>query len=380
MRGKYAPLSKLAIKADQPLLFPVYNKQGVLLAEKGTQLSQDQVEKILDLDAVYTLDRALLSALTKAKSANDESSSVFKLPPPLKRLASLEKILHDIYENPLDPTSRSKILTLISRLQTICEKSPNAAIAKIITDDSNNYAIKHAIHTAILCELSSQYLNWDAEHRRSIVGAALTMNISLGFLQNKLLDQPQPLTIEQKETINNHPLKSAEILKKIGVSNTTWLELVEKHHENIDGTGYPAGLTQSEIPIGSSLISLADVYCAKVTGRSYREPIFANVAVRDIYLEKDQAHAGTLIEVFVKLLGLYPPGCMVKLKSNEVGIVVKRGERVDTPIVLIINKANTVSSTFKVKRNTGEKNFAIQSIIQQNQELYSLDYDEIWPN
>jgi len=379
MRNKFSPLSKLAVKAEQPLLFPVFNKQGTLLAEKGTSLSEDQVQKITELEEIFTLDRALLSALVKEGSSNDESEAIFKLPPPLKRLSALEKILHEIYEKPDDPISRSKILTMIGRLQTICEKSPDASIAKIITDSSSDYAIKHAIHTAILCELSGQYLNWSQEDRRNIIGAALTMNISLGYLQNKLLDQPQPLTLDQQKIIHDHPKNSVAMLKKMGLTNPEWLELVEKHHESIDGTGYPNELLQKDIPMAASLISLSDVYCAKVTGRSYREPIFANIAARDIYLGKDQSHEGTLIEVFVKLLGIYPPGCIVKLKSNEVGIVTKRGTRVDTPTVMVLSDAKNDALMFKVKRQTSEKYYAIQSIVHSPDEKEKINYDDIWP-
>ncbi|MDH3325853.1 MAG: HD domain-containing protein [Gammaproteobacteria bacterium] len=378
MKAKFSPLSKLAVKADQPLLFPVFNKQGTLLAEKGTTLTAEQVDKITNLEEIYTYDRAMMSALVKNTGSSDESDAAFKLPPPFKRLSALEKILQEVFDKPSDPINKSKVLTIINRLQTICQKSPDASIAKIITDDNTNYAIKHVIHTAILCELSGQYLKWEPEERRNIIGAALTMNLSLGYLQNKLLDQAQPLTLEQKQIIHDHPKDSVAILKKMGVSNTAWLEIVEKHHENPEGTGYPSGLGHKELPIGASLVSLSDVYCAKVTGRNYKKPIFADVAVRDIYLEKDPAHEGTLIEVFVKLLGIYPPGCMVKLKSNEIGIVIKRGERVDTPVVQILNDAKNESLMFKVKRQTDKKNYAITSIINTKSELNKINYDDIW--
>lgn len=380
MRGRFSPLSKLAVKPEQPLLYPVFNKQGTLLAEKGTSLSDEQVKKIIDLEEIFTHERALTSALVGKNGANDESKAVFKLAPPFKRLTGLEKILHEIYDHPEDSINQSKILTMINRLQTICEKSPDAAIAKIITDDNSNYAIKHAIHTAILCELSGQYLDWEPEKRRNIVGAALTMNVSLGYLQNKLLDQPQPLSLEQQQIIHDHPKDSVEMLKKMGISNTIWLELVEKHHETVDGKGYPARLTHKDIPMAASLISLSDIYCAKVTGRSYREPIFANIAARDIYLEKDQAQQGTLIEVFVKLLGIFPPGCIVKLQSNEVGIVINRGNKVDTPKVLVLNDAKNGSLMFKVLRDTSKKNYSIRSIVHSGREYKNLNYDDIWTN
>jgi len=376
--SKYIPLSKAAIQADQPLLFPVYNQQGTLLAEKGITLTDSQIKTLLESTEIYTLHRALRSAVTSGKN-NNEGESILRLPPPLKRLSDIETILHTVYKNPNSSATLSKVLTIINRLQSICEKSPDAAIAKIITDSNDNYAVRHALHTAILCELTATHLEWSLEKKRNLLGAALTMNISLGFMQDQLLDQPQPLTIEQQQIIQNHPTKSVDMLRHIGVQNINWLDFVSKHHEVIDGSGYPNGWHQRNIPLGALLISLSDVYCAKVSGRNYREPIYANIATRDIFLEKDQTEKGTLIEIFVKILGLYPPGCFVRLKSHELGIVVSRGERIDTPIVKIISENSSDPFERKVKRHTSDKNYAIQEIVPGKILEINIDHNEVWP-
>ena len=376
--SKYIPLSKAAIQADQPLLFPVYNQQGTLLAEKGITLTNSQIKTLLDSTEIYTLHRALRSAVTSIKNKNG-SEGILRLPPPLNRLSDIEKILHGVYKNPNSSATLSKVLTTINRLQSICEKSPDAAIAKIITDSNDNYAVRHALHTAILCELTATHLDWSLEKKRNLLGAALTMNISLGFMQDQLLDQPQPLSLEQQQIIQNHPTKSVDMLRHIGVQNINWLDFVSKHHEVIDGSGYPNGWHQHNIPLGALLISLSDIYCAKVSGRNYREPIYANIATRDIFLEKDQTEKGTLIEIFVKILGLYPPGCLVRLKSHELGIVVNRGERIDTPIVKIISEKSSDPFERKVKRHTSDKNYAVQEIVPGKSLEINIDHNEVWP-
>jgi len=379
MKSQFSPLSKLAVKPGQALLFPVFNKHGILLAEKGTQLTEEQVEKIINLGEIYTYNRALLTALVEKEEAS-ESNAIMKLAPPFKRLENLEEILHEIYEKPKNRINQSKILTIVTRIINICEKSPDASVAKIITDDNSNYTVKHAIHTAILCELSGRYLNWELEKRRNIISAALTMNISLGFLQDKLVNQRKPLSIIQKKLINEHPENSVELLKEMGISSHTWLDIVAKHHEAADGSGYPLGLKKDNIPIEAALVSLSDVYCAKVTGRNYREPVFANVAVRDIYLDKEQNIEGSLIEAFVKLLGIFPPGCIVKLKNGEVGIVTKRGSKVDTPKVLILNNAKNGPLALKILRDTANSNYAIKSVVASSNKFPDIDYYKVWPH
>lgn len=376
--SKYIPLSKAAIQADQPLLFPVYNQQGTLLAEKGITLTNSQINTLLKSTEIFTLNKALRSAVTSNKN-RQTNEGILKLPPPLKRLSDIEKMLHGVYRNPNSSATLSKILTIINRLQNICEKSPDAAIAKIISDNNDNYAVRHALHTAILCELTATHLDWSLEKKRNLLGAALTMNISLGFMQDQLLDQPQPLSLEQQQIIQNHPTKSVDMLRQIGVQNIHWLDFVSKHHEIIDGSGYPYGWHQHNIPLGALLISLSDVYCAKVSGRNYREPIYANIATRDIFLEKDRTEKGTLIEIFVKILGLFPPGCLVRLKSHELGIVVNRGERIDTPIVKIISENSSDPFERKIKRHTSDINYAVQEIVPGKSLEINIDYDEVWP-
>ena len=377
---KFVHLSKSAINAGQPLLFPVYNRSGTLLLEKGKLVTNEHLRKIMALDEIFTLNRALGTAMYD--DGNDGSNgTAFRLPPPFERVEALEKILTEIYKAPNHPLTLSKILTIVNRLQAICEKSPDAVLAKIILDNNDNYTIKHALHTAILCELTAKYLQWEVEKNRALIAAALTMNLSMGLMQNKLVSQAEPLTAEQKKIINQHPTESVLVLKSIGVQNDDWLKFVESHHENSDGSGYPRGVSGGDIPLGASLISLSDVYCAKVSGRNYRKPIYANVAARDIFLDKDQFNTETLIEVFVKILGLYPPGCLVKLTSGELGLVVKRGERVDSPTVQILSKNKHGQVTLmSVRRQTSQKNFAIKSIVPLDLTDAIINPLDVWQN
>jgi HD-GYP domain-containing protein (c-di-GMP phosphodiesterase class II) len=378
-KNKYVPLSIAAIQPDQPLLFPVYDQQGTLLAEKGLTLTESQIDLLISSRKIYTLNRALESAESPDKD-DKKTDGILRLQPPLIRLKELETILHDVYDKPNEKTSLSKTLTCVNRLQNICEKSPNAAIAKIITDNNDNYTIRHVLHTAILCELTALHLKWPLEKRRNMLGAALTMNLSTGFMQDELVNQAQPLTQLQQKAIQNHPIDSTVMLQEMGVQNTQWLEYVSKHHESIDGTGYPNGVHQENIPMGALLISLSDIYCAKVSGRNYREPIYANIATRDIFLEKDNTEKGTLIEIFIKILGLYPPGCFVRLKSRELGIVIKRGERIDTPQVKIISEKSSDPLERNIKRQTSDKNYAVKEIVPTRSIKFNLDYNKIWPN
>jgi len=376
-KSKLVLLSKSAIQANQPLLFPIYNRKRNIIAEKGVVLSSAQVKKILEVSEVFTIDQALKSAAISNGTQNDKDVNK-QITFPHQRLSSVEDTLQSICEYPSSSTASSKLINSIARLQSVCKKSPDAAIAKIITDTNDNYAVRHALHTAILCELAATHLRWSTEKRSYLVGAALTMNLSLGFMQDELLDQAKPLNKSQKQIIHDHPTDSVEMLKQMGINNPEWLEYVGKHHESIDGSGYPNACHQKDIPLGALLINLSDVYCAKVSGRNYREPIYANVATRDIFLEKDNTDKGTLIEIFVKILGLYPPGCYVRLKNKELGIVIKRGKQINAPVVRVISEDIGEQVVSKSIRQVDDKNYAIKEIVAVDSICFDVNYDDVW--
>ncbi len=376
MKKKLVPLSRTVVKAGEPLLYPVFRNDGTLLASKGLVLTHSQTATILE-EELYTHAYELTSAVVQTQPREDFIET-HKLASPFLRMRQAEEMLQEIYIKPNHPTNMSKLLTIIGRIQMICQQAADAAIAKIFIENIDNYAVQHALHTAILCNLTAEYLRWDKEDIKNLIGAAITMNFSLGMKQNDYHQQSEPLTPEQKLEIANHPGESLKALKAVGIQQKKWLEFVEKHHESIDGTGYPNKLTSKDIPLGASMLKLADVYCAKITGRTYRSPIIPSVAARDIFMEKTNDGTSSLIQIFVKIVGLYPPGCLVKLTSNEIGIVTRRGARVDTPVVRAIFTANGAQIATPLLRNTEQKAYIVKEIVEMGYIRPDLDLERFW--
>ncbi len=313
MTSKYVDLPRNLVKADHPLEISIYAKDGTLLVCQGSSLSDQQALSLLQHEKLLTINEELIRALEllrKAKAARQQNnpSHVYKLPAAIDRLKKLEADLQEVYMDPAHDRSNLQLTQLTGRLQSLCKEAPDIALAKIILDDKTSYTIRHSLHTATVCELIASHQRWSKEDRRPLVSAALSMNISLGFLQDELAAQASPLTGDQRLIIENHPTKSASMLINMGIKDQSWLEYVEKHHEQTDGSGYPDGLTSIDLPFGAVILNIADIYCAKITGRQYRDPSTPDVAARDFFLIKDKHINGSLIEVFVKVLGIYPPG------------------------------------------------------------------------
>jgi hypothetical protein len=96
------------------------------------------------------------------------------------------------------------------------------------------------------------------------------------------------------------------------------------HHENDEGSGYPAGIASPEVTLNAKLLSLADRYCAQVSARNYRKSILPDQAMRNLLDDKAAPVDATLMSHFQRELGDFPPGCLVRLAGGEIGVVSRR--------------------------------------------------------
>ena len=377
---KLMPISKMAIKADRELLFPIYDVKGNLLIEKGVTLDQVQILKIAEKGSLFTLKNDLLMAMNKIRGAVDEEDGpeVYKAKTPFGILHIMEQQLENIYRQPDDPFTLSNLLGAAGRVQTVCENWPDAVLAKIFIDDKSNYTMQHSIHAAILCELVTRSLHWQPEKRRQLIGAALTMNISLGFKQDQWQSQREPLSEKDRTQLQRHPIESAKLLAQIGIEDIAWLEYVSAHHEELDGTGYPIGFSGDDMSKGSKILRMADTYGAKISGRHYRKGITPSTAAKQFFGESEEKISKELTAVFLKSVGLYPPGSVVELVSRELAIVTKRGKKITSPIVRCIANSQNQRLGIPITRNTEQGPYKITKTTELPPNFGPLDIDKLW--
>ncbi|MDM7457493.1 MAG: HD domain-containing phosphohydrolase [Tepidimonas sp.] len=127
------------------------------------------------------------------------------------------------------------------------------------------------------------------------------MNLGMARLHDDLARQDAALHPEQRRAVWEHPVHSEEMLRRLGVADAAWLELVRDHHELAGGLGYPAGRT--EISDAAQLLRMTDIYVARISPRHTRSGLSSARAARDVYLDASGAPT-PLGVVFIKALGL----------------------------------------------------------------------------
>jgi HD-GYP domain-containing protein (c-di-GMP phosphodiesterase class II) len=344
---------KHRIALGLPLPFDVRDADRTLLLARG-----QTVQTHAQLEAL--MQRGALVGLGELRATRDDV-----LKAPRKQLAALwvqsmdnvaEAIRHcgqAGFRDALD-ASAEPVLALV-------ERDPDLAIFQVLHQGANadtQYGARRSLHSAITSQLVAHRLGWSADECERAFKVALTMNISMLELQGQLARQNTPPTPEQRQGLQSHPMRSVQMLEMAGVADADWLQAVLQHHENEDGSGYPSG--RRDVSDLASLARRADGYTAKLSSRSNRDALAADIAGRQIFME-DPGHPMTA--ALVKEFGIYPPGCHVRLVSGELAIVVARGATITTPIVACLSNARGTPLPQPVRRDTAQRAYAVDAVV-----------------
>lgn len=230
-------------------------------------------------------------------------------------------------------TQLNRIDGELTRALAECPDDSLFVLVQMLHDLRHGYSVSHALLAAVTCQLTGPLAGIQGEQLKALSQAALTMNIGMRELQDRLASQTQPLDFEQRRAIEQHPIEGANLLRRLGVTDATWLALVEDHHETPTGQGYPNRKPVRE-PL-QHLLRMSDLFVARISPRRSRRALAPNVAVRNLYLEMRE-HAGELGAIFTKQMGMYPPGTYVRLQSGETAVVIRRGARVNCPLTVAV--------------------------------------------
>ncbi|HEV3203958.1 MAG TPA: HD domain-containing phosphohydrolase [Gemmataceae bacterium] len=183
-----------------------------------------------------------------------------------------------------------------------------------------------AAHSITVAQVAARIVRHDPNLSRrtlDLVLATLVHDIGMLRIPVEILAHAGPLTDSQKRTIESHPWVGAELVAGL-MSGQSWLaETTAQHHERVDGKGYPAGLTGSQMEPLARLLALCDVYAAYCTRRPYRREKDPRTALADTLL---LAQAGALDKTQAEkllVLGFYPAGSTVELADGAIAYVVE---------------------------------------------------------
>jgi HD-GYP domain-containing protein (c-di-GMP phosphodiesterase class II) len=273
---------------------------------------------------------------------------------------------------------KGQIVEIRGLIGTACSLSPEVALATAVLHRQGRYSIRHSVDVAVACEVVGAAVGLGEPDLTSVVAAALTMNISMLDLQDTLQAQHEPLTDAQREQVQEHPAKGAALLRERGVDDEVWLNAVLCHHEAIDGSGYGRLEKAGEVPIPAQLIALADVYCARISGRVTRRALRPSTALKALFLDQGTKVRHGLASQFIKAVGVFPPGTPVRLHNGEIAIVARRGDSARTPQVCAVVRTGGTPHLVPVPRDTSNSLYTVCEVLDWSNLGAPPSMESVW--
>lgn len=358
------------LKAGSPLPWGVRDGTGKLLLARGHTLTDPRMVQAL-------LERGMFVDAGEVRATGRGGKDPIAVPKQgfLGRWRGLLARLTTLLTSPQDNFAQAMV-EVVDVLLGMADRESDKMLFQILRHDHSRplmYGLAHSLHTAGVCCLTARRMGWPEAQLRSLVSAALTMNISMLELQGRLAVQHTRPNTEQRNAINSHPARSVQMLRDAGVTDAVWLQAVEQHHETPDGKGYPAGLT--EVSDTALMLHFVDVFTAKISARALRAPMLPNQAARDIFT---QNNGHPLAAVLVKEFGIYPPGCFVKLVSGETAVVVHRGENANTPQVFCLTNRNGDALNQPMRRDTSVKEHSVVAVVPESNMKVRVPWEALY--
>ncbi|MBW8848128.1 MAG: hypothetical protein JF607_24555 [Burkholderiales bacterium] len=353
---KLVPIQQVGghIKAGSPLPFGVRDAEGKLLLAKGQMVPSEQMREALLNRGVFVDMEELRDTSVRGNDGSTGSQDFFA------RWEALQTRLSVLLRTPQETLFLPRVKECAAQLIGWAERFTDQLLFVVVRHDHSRhevYGLAHLLHAAAVSAVLSRRLGWTPERQRSLVGAALTMNLSIIDLQGRLASRGGKLAPPQRAAIDRHPDEAVAWLRGAGLDDAEWLSAVAEHHEQPGGGGYPKGL--AEPAETAQLLRLADIFLAKLASRGGRAGLPAPQAAKSLYTD---AKAHPFAASLVKEFGLFPPGTLVKLASGEIAVAIRRGAAGNTPIVAAVMNRHGDALGAPVRRDTAHAEHAVAGL------------------
>ncbi|MCX7239600.1 MAG: hypothetical protein WCK83_00205 [Burkholderiales bacterium] len=354
---KYIPIPLALLAVGQIIPVDVWSSEGTLLLRKGQPLQSEQHRHKLashhasaaehDAQAwqrsyermVHTLlrDGASIEAVTQACMPTEIRESDYVVAKHFQGgWLDLQEVLRGIlHQGGMAINPLQRLAGIEQEALALLQADPDAslfALFQALADDALGYCATHALLCAVVAELTARKIGLDVLQRKSLFGAALSMNIGMAREQDSLARQSEEPTSAQRAVIEQHPQRGVEILQGFGMDDPDFLDIVRWHHVPESEEALAHNLASRR------LLNLVDSFIAQTAGRKSRSSRWAVRAVKSMVMGA-QGDALGVGSAMAQAVGFYPPGSYVRLISGEIAVAVQRGERANTPwVICIIDK------------------------------------------
>lgn len=235
------------------------------------------------------------------------------------------------------PLERAR--ALLDETAAVLSLNYNALLGVMMGDLDGEYRPAHCARTSILALLAGLQLGLSPERARNLGLSAMFCDVGMALLPD-IPDCPHPLTLPAEggvDALRQHPVLGLGCMAH-NVRCREILRGIAEHHERVDGTGYPVGLSGERISLAGKILAVADSYDALICVHPHSAPLPPHLALARL---RDAAFDRDVLEHVIRCLGAYPVGSVVETADGRRAVVV--GNSPDTPLQPVVRPLRSFS-------------------------------------
>ncbi|MBC2729179.1 HD-GYP domain-containing protein [Thiobacillus sp.] len=216
---------------------------------------------------------------------------------------------------------------LVEEISSSVIRNPGALISLARLKTADDYTYMHSVAVCALMVSLARQLDLDETSVREAGMAGLMHDLGKALMPMEVLNKPGRLTDDEFRIIKSHPVEGHRLLIEGNTASDIVLDVCLHHHEKVDGSGYPDRLSSDEISLFAKMGAVCDVYDAITSNRPYKAGWDPAESIRKM-TEWSKGHFDEhVFQAFIKSIGIYPVGSLVKLASGRLAVVVEQSEK-----------------------------------------------------
>lgn len=234
------------------------------------------------------------------------------------------------------PDLRAVVASVEEMMRSI-RRNPDALLwlLRLKRHDSSSY--HHALDVTVHLMLFARSLGFAEDGVTTLGVVGLMQDIGKVRLSERVLKKEGPLTRLEMELAKTHVEFSKQIIASSAHDLPGVVEVVARHHERIDGSGYPLGLRADDVGLHAEMAGIVDSFCAMTRARPYADAVSTQQSLESLVKLRGVKFSAAVVDGFIQCVGLYPAGTLVELNSGEVGAVISQNRvRRLLPRVLVL--------------------------------------------
>lgn len=256
-----------------------------------------------------------------------------------------------------------EMASLVDDIYQSVSRNSGALLSLVRLKNKDNYTYLHSVAVCALMIALGKQMGIESGALKSLGLAGLLHDIGKIAIPADVLNKPGRLTDQEFDMVRTHSLRGWEILNAACGADDIALDVCRHHHERTDGMGYPDKLPGDMISLPARMGAVCDIYDAITSDRCYKKAWAPVEALRKM-AEWQPGHLDAeIFQHFIKTVGIYPVGTLLKLKSGRLAVVTDQTERsLLEPVVRVFFSVRSNAPIMREVVNIAQSQDAIESV------------------